>query len=141
MIDHRQNPVCNACHQIMDPIGLTLENFDAIGRWRVNDGGLPIDPSAEMYDGTQLDGPVSLRQAILDRSEAFLGSFSENLLSYGVGRVLDYRDMPTVRSIRRAAAEDNNRFSTFVMNIIESAPFQMRTLNPATDEQAQAGRH
>ena len=138
---HRENPVCNACHQIMDPIGLTMENFDAIGRWRVNDEGLRIDPSARMYDGTELDGVVSLSRAVLDRSEAFLGNFAENLLAYGIGRVLDYRDMPTARSIRRAAANDNNRFATFVMSVVESAPFQMRTLNPATDEQAQAGRH
>ena len=137
---HRENPVCNACHQIMDPIGLTMENFDAIGRWRVNDEGLRIDPSARMYDGTELDGVVSLSRAILDRPEAFLGNFAENLLAYGIGRVLDYRDMPTARSIRRAAANDNNRFATFVMSVVESAPFQMRTLNPATDEQVQAGR-
>ena len=138
--DHRQNPVCNACHQIMDPIGLTMENFDAIGRWRSNDEGLTIDPSSRMYDGTELDGVPSLSQAILARSEAFLGNFAENLLAYGVGRVLDHRDMPTVRSIRGAAAADNNRFSTFVMSVVNSAPFQMRTLNPATVEQQQAGR-
>ena len=137
---HRENPVCNACHQIMDPIGLTMENFDAIGRWRDRDGEDRIDPSATMYDGTPLDGVVSLSQALLDRSEAFLGNFSENLLAYGIGRVLDYRDMPTARAIRRAAANDNNRFATFVMSVVESAPFQMRTLSPATDEQAGAGR-
>ena len=133
--DHRANPACTACHQMMDPIGLTLENFDAIGRWRVNDGGLRIDPSAKMYDGTKLDGPVSLRRAVLDRSEAFIGHFAENLLAYGVGRMLDYRDMPAVRAITRAAADNDNRFSAFIMGVVESAPFQMRTLNPAaTDE-------
>ena len=131
---HRANPACSACHQIMDPIGLTLENFDAIGRWRVNDGGLPIDPSAEMVDGTKLNGPASLRQALVNRSNALLGSFTENLLAYGVGRVLDYRDMPTVRSVQRAAATRDNRFSSFVLGVVKSAPFQMRTFHSASDE-------
>ncbi len=137
MIEHRENPVCNACHQIMDPIGLTMENFDAVGRWRPNDGGFLIDPAAEMYDGTKLDGPNSLRQAIVKRSDAFLVSFTQNLLSYGLGRVLDYRDMPTVRTIARASAEDGDRFSAFIMNIVKSAPFQMRQFRQASTE---AGR-
>ena len=136
MIEHRANPVCNACHQIMDPIGLAMENFDAVGRWRPNDGGFLIDPSAEMYDGTKLDGPTSLRQAILKRSDAFLGSFTQNLLAYGLGRVLDYRDMPTVRAIARAAAEDGNRFSAFIMNIVTSSPFQMRQFRQASGTEA-----
>jgi hypothetical protein len=136
MIEHRGNPVCNACHQIMDPIGLTMENFDAVGRWRPNDGGFLIDPSAEMYDGTKLDGPNSLRRAILKRSDAFLGSFTRNLLAYGLGRVLDHRDMPTVRAIARAAAEDGNRFSAFIMNITTSSAFQMRQFRQASRTEA-----
>ena len=79
-----------------------------------------------MFDGTKLDGPTSIRQAILNRSEAFLGSFTENLLAYGLGRVLDYRDMPTVRAIAQEAAANNNRFSSFVLGIVKSKPFQMR---------------
>ena len=126
MAEHRANPVCNACHKIMDPIGLALENFDATGLWRINDGGSRIDPSGAMFDGTRLDGPVSVRQAILDRSEAFVGSFAENLLAYGLGRVLDHRDMPTVRSIAIEADREGNRFSSFVMGIVESQSFQMR---------------
>ncbi len=133
MVSHRENPVCNACHQIMDPIGLTLENFDAIGRWRPNDGGFLIDPSARMYDGTSLDGPVSLREAILKRSDAFLGSFTQNLLAYGLGRVLDHRDLPTVRSIARDASDEENRFSAFVMGIVNSTPFQMREFREASE--------
>ena len=113
MIQHRQNPVCAACHQMMDPIGLTLENFDAIGRWRTRDSGYAVDPSATMYDGTVLDGPASLRQAVLNRSDAFIGTFTEHLLSYGLGRVLDSRDMPTVRSIAREAASNDNRDLVF----------------------------
>ena len=117
---------------MMDPIGLALENYDAIGLWRTRDNGLAIDSSTEMFDGTKLDGPVSVRQAILNRSEAFLGSFTENLMAYGVGRVLDYRDMPTVRSIVRDAGRSNNRFSSFVLGIVKSKPFQMRVVRGET---------
>jgi len=88
MEQHRQSAACSGCHKIMDPIGLTLENFDAIGRWRVNDGPAKVDPTSEMYDGAKLDGPVSLRRAVLSRPNAFLESFTENLLAYGVGRIL-----------------------------------------------------
>jgi len=115
-----------------------MENFDAIGRWRIKDAGAPVEASAELYDGTKLNGPISLRQAILDRSEAFIGTFTENLLAYSIGRVLDYRDKPTVRAIAHAAAKNNNRFSIFVSNVVKSAPFQMRTLNPPTDQAAKA---
>ena len=135
--NHRENPACAACHQMMDPIGLTLENFDAIGQWRENDGGFLIDPSARMYDGTELDGPISLRQAMLDHSDAFIGTFTENLLQYGVGRVLDYRDMPAVRSIAREASGNGNRFSEFVQGVVNSVPFQMRRADdiPTAEQQ------
>lgn len=140
MEEHRKNPACSGCHKIMDPIGLTLENFDAIGRWRMNDGLARVDAASEMYDGAKLDGPSSLRQAVLGHSDAFIGNFAENLLAYAVGRILDHRDMPAVRAITRQAAKSENRFSAFVMGIVKSAPFQMRTLNSATDEQVQAER-
>ncbi len=134
MEEHRKNPTCAGCHKMMDPIGLTLENFDAIGRWRVNDGGNRVDPIAEMYEGSKLNGPASLRQAVLNHTDAFVGNFSENLLSYAVGRILDYRDMPAARSVTRQAAKSDYHFSSFVLGIVKSAPFQMRTLNPATEE-------
>jgi hypothetical protein len=134
MEQHRESPACRACHQIMDPIGLALENFDATGSWRTRDMGSPIDPSGEMYDGAKLDGPNSVRQAVLSHSEAFLGSFTERLLAYGVGRVLDYRDMPAVRSIARDAARNSNRFSSFVMGIVKSSAFQMRRVHSASGE-------
>ena len=134
MEQHRSNPACASCHRIVDPIGMALENFDAVGLWRARDGGIPIDPSGEMYDGFKLDGPVGVREAVMNRSEAFLGTFTENLLTYGIGRVLDYRDMPTVRTIARDAARDNNRFSAFVMGIVGSAPFQMRSVSSIVDE-------
>ena len=133
--EHRANPVCAACHKMMDPIGFALENFDAVGVWRTNDSGFKIDPSGTMFDGSKLDGPIGLRQALLSHSDAFLSAFSENLLAYGLGRVIDYRDMPTVRAIDRAAAQRNNQFSAFVLGIVKSEPFQFRQ---AEDQQALA---
>jgi len=126
MEEHRKNPACASCHQLMDPIGFSLENFDAVGSWRTNDSGFRVDAAGKMFDGTKLDGPVSLRQAILNHSDAFIGTFTENLLVYGLGRVIDYRDMPFVRGVEQEAARNNNRFSSFVMGVVKSAPFQMR---------------
>jgi hypothetical protein len=126
MEQHRKNEPCHSCHQLMDPIGLSLENFDAVGAWRTRDAGLPIDAASKMYDGTPLDGPVSLRKAILNHSDAFIETFTERLLAYALGRVVGYKDMPMVRSIERAAARDDNRFSAFVLAIVNSSPFQMR---------------
>ena len=126
MEEHRANPVCAACHKMMDPIGFALENFDAVGLWRTNDSGFRIDSTGQMFDGAKLDGPASLRQALLSHSDAFIGTFTENLLAYGLGRVLEYYDMPVVRSIDLAAARNNNRFSSFILGIVKSVPFQMR---------------
>ena len=133
MEQHRANPACAACHKIMDPIGLALENFDPIGRWRLVDSGTAIDANATMYDGTELAGPAGVRDAVLAHPEAFIRNFAEKLLSYGLGRVLDHRDMPTVRSISGAAASSDNRFSSFVMGIVESPAFKM-SKRPTSDE-------
>ena len=133
MEQHRKNATCAGCHKIMDPIGLALENFDATGRWRKNDGHVPVDPRGEMYDGRPLDGPVSLRAAIVGHADAFRSGFSESLLSYALGRVLDHTYMPTARAITRQAARERDRFSAFVMAVVTSGPFQMRTLAPDTD--------
>jgi hypothetical protein len=126
MEEHRANPVCAACHKMMDPIGFSLENYDAVGVWRIKDSGFPVDAKGVMFDGAPLDGPASLRKAILHHSDAFLGTFAENLLSYGLGRVLEPSDMPFVRNIARNADSKGDRFSVFVMGVINSAPFQMR---------------
>jgi hypothetical protein len=123
---HRQNPVCAACHKIMDPIGFSLENFDLIGRWRETEGGVPIDASSQLVDGTKLDGVSSLRQALLSRSDVFVQTLSAKLLTYGTGRALTYRDMPVVRGITREAARNENRFSSIVLGVVKSDPFQMR---------------
>ena len=123
---HRANPTCAGCHKIMDPIGLALENFDAIGGWRTTDEGTTIDASAQLVDGTAIDGPASLRKAMLDRSDAFVTSMTEKLLMYGMGREIKFYDMPAVRSVVRAAAPGRYRFSDLVMGIVKSAPFRMR---------------
>ncbi len=125
MEEHRKNPVCAACHKIMDPIGFSLENFDLIGRYRASDGGIPIDASGQLVDGTKLDGPASLRQALLSRSGVFVQTMTVKLLTYGTGRALKYYDMPVVRSID-AAARNDNRFSPHVVGIVKSDPLQMR---------------
>ena len=139
MEEHRANPTCAACHRMIDPIGLALENFDATGRWRVQDGGIPIDTSTELFDGTKITGPASLREAILARSDAFIQNFTENLLVYALGRKNEYYDMPTVRTIARDAATNDNRFSSFVLGVVRSPAFQMRQMEETTEEAAQAG--
>jgi hypothetical protein len=123
---HRANPVCSSCHQIMDPIGLALENFDQIGKWREFDGDAPIDASGQLVDGTPLAGVPDLRGALLDRSDAFVTTAVEKLLTYALGRPVDYYDMPAVRAIVREASEDDYRFSSLLLGIVRSVPFQMR---------------
>jgi len=128
MEDHRAKPSCNACHGVMDPLGFALENFDAIGEWRSQDrwAGIPIDASGTLIDGTPISGPVDLRKALLKRPEQFVQTMTEKLMTYGLGRSVEYYDMPAVRRIVRDAARDNYRFSAIVMGIVKSAPFQMR---------------
>ncbi len=124
--EHRANPNCAGCHKLMDPIGFSLENFDVLGTWRTNDSGFRINAAGTMFDGAKLDGPASLRQAILGHSDLFMETFAGNLLAYGVGRVLEPSDMPVVRSVVKEAGRSNNRFSALVLAIVKSTPFQMR---------------
>ena len=124
---HRANPVCAACHNVMDPIGLTLENFDHVGKWRTVDGQTSINATAQLVDGTKLNGPLSLRRALLERSDVFATVATEKLLTYASGRAVQYQDMPAVRAIIRDAARDKYRFSSLVIGIVKSTPFQMRT--------------
>jgi hypothetical protein len=123
---HRTNAACRGCHQIMDPIGLSLENFDGVGRWRSVDSGLPIDATGQLVDGTPVSSPQSLRAALLAYPDAFSQTLTEKLLMYGVGRSAHYTDMPFVRAIGAAAARDDYRFSAFVLAIVDSPAFQMR---------------
>jgi hypothetical protein len=124
---HRTNPACASCHRLMDPIGFSLENFDHTGKWRALDGRAPIDASGVMVDGSRLDGPATLRQALLGHSDVFADVFAERLLTYATGRGLRPQDMPAVRTIARAAAQNGYRFSSFVLGVATSAPFQMKT--------------
>jgi hypothetical protein len=126
MEQHRDNPTCASCHKIMDPLGFALENFDAVGKWRMRDEGHAIDASGQLTDGTRVDGVASLRQALLKRPDVFIGTLTEKLLTYGLGRGLDYYDMPAVRAIVREASARNSRFSSLVLGIVRSVPFQMR---------------
>ena len=122
---HRSNPACNSCHRMIDPIGLSLENFDPTGTWRIRDSGVLIDPSTVLFDGTPANGPADLRKTILKYPEAFIRNFTENLLTYALGRRLQYSDMPAVRAITREAARNNNHASLLILGIIKSAPFEM----------------
>ena len=122
---HRANASCAACHAIMDPIGFALENYDLIGAWRDADGGIPVNAAGKLVDGTPLDGPASLRQALLGRREAFLRNTTEKLLTYALGRRVESFDMPAVRAIVRNA-EPDYRFSSLVAGIVKSVPFQKK---------------
>jgi len=127
MIKHRENPNCAVCHLPMDPLGLALENYDAIGQWRnTGDGDLPIDASGQLPNGTQFYGLDGLREILLDRSNEFSGTVTEKLFAYAIGRPPEYFDKPTIRQITRNAALDNYSWSSTIMGIIKSAPFRMR---------------
>jgi cytochrome c551/c552 len=127
---HRASPACSGCHQLMDPLGFALENFDAVGAWRIRDEGAPIDASGRLVDGTKVDGVVTLRQAILKRPELFVSTLTSKLLVYALGRGLSHHDAPVVRGVVRAAAADNYRFSALILGIVRSTPFQMRIKAP-----------
>jgi len=130
MEQHRKNPACASCHKVIDPLGLALENFDVVGAWRIKDNGVAVDTAAKLYDGTDLDGPASLRQALLNHSEALIRNFTDNLLSYAIGRRVEYYDQPTVRAIVKKAAQNGNRFSAFVLGVVNSPAFQMARAEP-----------
>jgi hypothetical protein len=123
---HRANPACAACHKIMDPIGFSLENFDAVGTWRASEDGLKIDSAGQLADGTPVNGPVDLRKALESRGDQFVGTVTEKLLTYALGRGLDYYDMPALRTIIRESAKNNYKFSSVVLNIVKSVPFEMK---------------
>ena len=127
LAQHRRNAACAICHAPMDPLGFALENFDAVGAWRTRDAGLPVDASAVLADGTTaFDGPAGLRQVLLDRSEQFVETVTEKLLTYALGRGIEHYDRPVIRAITRAAAEDDYRWSSLILGIVESTPFRMR---------------
>ena len=122
---HHSNPTCNTCHQIFEPIGLALENFDAVGMWRTQDEGQPIDATGVLVDGTKVDGVKSLRDVLVGRKDQFVRVVAEKLLTYGLGRGVDYPDMPLVRSLVRESAANNYKFSSLVLGVVKSPAFQM----------------
>ena len=121
---HRKVEPCASCHKIMDPIGLAMENFDAIGKWRTDDEGVHIDASGVLVDGTKMNGVVDLRKALLRYSPQFVRNITERLMTYAMGRGVEYYDMPMIRSIVRVAAAKDYRFSSLVLGIIKSPQFQ-----------------
>jgi hypothetical protein len=133
MAEHRANAVCASCHKVMDGVGFALENFDAVGAWRSTEAGVPVDATGELSDGTRIDGVAGLRKAILARPEVFVGTLTEKLLTYGLGRGIDDHDMPAVRAILRDAAKSNYSFSSLILGVVRSTPFPMR-IKPAAQE-------
>jgi hypothetical protein len=127
MAQHRSNPACSGCHQLMDPIGLSVENFDATGRWRTRgEGDERVDASGGLPSGVTFDGASGLKKALLAHPETFATTVAEKLLTYAVGRGTDYYDAPAVRAITRDAAGKDYRFSSLILGVVKSAPFQMR---------------
>jgi len=126
LAEHRKNPACASCHRVMDPPGFALENYDAVGRWRTQDAGASIDASGSFPGGENFTGPLGLQQALLSRLELFVGTVTEKLMTFALGRGLESYDAPAVRTIVRDAAGQDYRFSALVLGIVNSAPFGMR---------------
>jgi hypothetical protein len=124
--EHRKNPACSGCHSVMDPLGFSLENFDGIGEWRSKDQSGAIDASGQLADGTKVEGAVTLRQALMKHPEQFAGTVTEKLLTYALGRGLEFYDMPVVRGVVKDASRNDYKFSALIMGIVKSAPFQTR---------------
>jgi hypothetical protein len=124
--EHRKNPVCASCHSQMDPLGFALENFNGIGKWRASEADAPVDAMGILPDGTKFNGPVELRNALLDRRDEFVRTLTDKLLTYAIGRGSEYYDKPAIRKIVREAASADYRWSSLILGIVKSTPFQMR---------------
>ncbi len=124
MEEHRRNAACASCHRFIDPIGLAFENFDVTGQWRIKDNGVRVDATGDYYDGSKIDGPAALRQALLSHQESLLRNFTDNLMAYALGRRVEYYDQPRIRAIVRNAERHDNHFSEFIMGIVNSPAFQ-----------------
>jgi hypothetical protein len=131
MEEHRKNPSCTPCHRVIDPLGLALENFDATGKWRVKDNGVAIDSVGQLYDGTEMNGPPGLRNALLKHSDLVILSFTESLMTYALGRRVEHYDMPRVREIVRDAKKNDYRLSSFILGVVNSPAFRMSKAAPA----------
>lgn len=127
LAEHRANPACASCHNLMDPIGFALENFDAVGRWRTRELDAAVDASGGLPDGSQFEGVAGLERGLLERPELFVGTLAEKLLTYAIGRGVDYRDAPAIRAVVRRAEAEGYRFESLITGIVTSPPFQMRS--------------
>jgi hypothetical protein len=130
MEEHRKNPACTSCHKVIDPLGLALEHFDSTGRYRIKDNEVPVDAVGDLYDGTRMDGAAGLRAALLKHQDAFVLSFTENLMTYALGRRVEASDMPAVRQVIRQAAARNYAISAFVQGIVATDQFQKSVVQP-----------
>ncbi len=126
LVEHRDNPACSGCHSLMDPLGFALENYDAVGRWRDSEEGRPVDTTARLPGGASFEGVEGLEQVLLERPDMFVGALAEKLLTYSLGRVIEHHDGPAVRRIVRESSPEGFRFSSVVLAIVKSRPFQMR---------------
>ncbi|HKS36550.1 MAG TPA: DUF1588 domain-containing protein, partial [Verrucomicrobiae bacterium] len=126
LAEHRANSACASCHNLMDPVGFSLESFDAVGRWRTLEEGQPIDASGGLPDGSRFTGPSGLEQGLRRRPEVFVGTLTEKLLTFALGRGVEYYDAPAIRRIVRQAKGDDFRFTSIILGIVNSAPFTMR---------------
>ncbi|MGE0813058.1 MAG: DUF1592 domain-containing protein [Vicinamibacterales bacterium] len=125
MEEHRKSPACSSCHKVIDPLGLALDNFDVTGGWRTKDNQVPVDSAGDFYDGSRMEGPMGLQRALLAHSDMVLRSFTERLMTYALGRRMEYTDMPAVRAIVNDAARADHRFSAYVLGVVRSQAFQM----------------
>ncbi|MGE0042235.1 MAG: DUF1592 domain-containing protein, partial [Vicinamibacterales bacterium] len=138
MEQHRANPACASCHRVIDPLGLALENYDVTGQWRIKDNEVPIDSKGVLYDGSEVEGPDGLRAALLRHKDAIVLTFTENLMTYALGRRVEYYDMPAVRAIVHAAEAQDYRMSSFILGVVKSPAFRMS--QPEATETVAAGR-
>jgi hypothetical protein len=140
---HRKNPTCNSCHRFMDPIGLSLDNFDVTGRWRERENGMTLDTAGDFYDGTKIASTMDLTAALMKRPTPIVRNFTENLMAYALGRRVEYFDQPGIRAIVKSAEATNYKMSSFILGVVKSDAFRMRRVEPeaaATDTTKASGR-
>ena len=139
---HRANPTCNACHRFMDPIGLALDNYDVLAKWREREYGSALDPRGDYYDGTKISSANDLINAMLKRKTPLVRTFTENLMAYALGRRVEYFDQPAIRSISKAAEANNYKMSAFILGIVKIDTFRMKRVDAAmaTDDSKAAVR-
>ena len=137
---HRKNPTCNSCHRIIDPIGLALDNFDATGKWRARENGMPLDTRGQFYDGTEITNPAELSAVLLKRPVPLVRTFTENMMAYALGRRVEYYDEPSIRAIMRAAEPGGYKIPSIILGVIKTDAFRMRLAEPVNEPDKPAVR-